>query len=76
MNDSQKIIKNIIGFQAISKSNIWKYLKMSTVKVVAHMEAKQGKEAELRAVLEAFVAPTRLEEVILIQMQLCVEYFP
>jgi quinol monooxygenase YgiN len=32
------------------------------VDVVAHLHAKPGKEAELRKVLESFVAPTRLEE--------------
>jgi quinol monooxygenase YgiN len=32
------------------------------VDVVAHIHAKPGREAELRQVLESFVAPTRLEE--------------
>jgi quinol monooxygenase YgiN len=32
------------------------------VDVVAHLHAKPGKEAELRQVLEGFVAPTRQEE--------------
>ncbi len=32
------------------------------VDVVAHLHAKSGKEAELRQVLEGFVAPTRQEE--------------
>jgi len=32
------------------------------VDVVAHFRALPGKEAELREVLESFVAPTRLEE--------------
>lgn len=32
------------------------------VDVVAHLHAKPGKEHELRAVLEGFVAPTRQEE--------------
>lgn len=31
------------------------------VDVVAHLHAKPGREAELRQVLEGFVAPTRLE---------------
>ena len=32
------------------------------VDVVAHLHAKPGKEADLRRVLESFVAPTRQEE--------------
>lgn len=32
------------------------------VDVVAHLHAKPGKEAELRKVLEGFVAPTRQED--------------
>ena len=32
------------------------------VDVVAHIHAKPGREFDLRKVLEAFVAPTRLEE--------------
>ena len=32
------------------------------VDVVAHIHAKPGREAELRAVLEGFVAPTRQED--------------
>ena len=32
------------------------------VEVVAHLQAKPGCEGGLRAVLESFVAPTRLEK--------------
>ncbi|MFO1065804.1 MAG: putative quinol monooxygenase [Pirellulales bacterium] len=32
------------------------------VDVVAHIHAQPGKEAELRSVLESFVAPTRAED--------------
>jgi quinol monooxygenase YgiN len=35
---------------------------MSQVDVVAHIHAKPGHEADLRAILEAFVEPTRKED--------------
>lgn len=35
---------------------------MSKIDVVAHIHAKAGQEAALREVLEAFIAPTRVEE--------------
>lgn len=36
-------------------------MSATQVDVIAHIHALPGKEAELRAVLESFVAPTRLE---------------
>ena len=35
---------------------------MSKIDVVAHIHAKPGQEAALRAILEGFVAPTRKED--------------
>jgi quinol monooxygenase YgiN len=35
---------------------------MSKIDVVAHIHAKPGREAEVRAILEGFLAPTRKEE--------------